>query len=83
MLVDCDIHVGYEALADLIPYLDAPTAELVRQSGTNGLAMPTYPWNHPSGWIRRDLYERGEAHDASFVYMSLETLRGAPPRPVR
>ena len=75
MLVDCDIHVGYETLADLIPYLDAPTAELVRQSGTNGLAMPSYPWNHPSGWIRRDLYERGEGHDASFVYMSLETLR--------
>ena len=37
--------------------------------------MPTYPWNHPSGWIRRDLYERGEGHDANFVYMSLETLR--------
>ena len=59
MLIDCDIHIGYESLADLIPYLDAPTAELVRQSGTNGLAMPTYPWNHPAGWIRRDLYERG------------------------
>jgi predicted TIM-barrel fold metal-dependent hydrolase len=75
MLIDCDIHIGYETIADLIPYLDAPTAELVRQSGTNGLAMPTYPWNHPAGWIRRDLYERGEGHDANFVYMSLDTLR--------
>ena len=75
MLIDCDIHIGYETIADLIPYLDAPTAELVRQSGTNGLAMPTYPWNHPAGWIRRDLYERGDGHDANFVYMSLDTLR--------
>ena len=75
MLIDCDIHIGYKTIADLIPYLDAPTAELVRQSGTNGLAMPTYPWNHPAGWIRRDLYERGEGHDANFVYMSLDTLR--------
>ena len=83
MLIDCDIHIGYETIADLIPYLDAPTAELVRQSGTNGLAMPTYPWNHPAGWIRRDLYERGEGHDANFVYMSLDTLRSPSPRPVR
>ena len=75
MLVDCDIHVGYETVADLIPYLDGPTAELVRQSGTNGLAMPTYPWNHPTGWIRHDLYERNEGHVANFVYMSLDTLR--------
>ena len=75
MLIDCDIHIGYETIADLIPYLDAPTAELVRQSGANGLAMPTYPWNHPAGWIRRDLYERGDGHDANFVYMSLDTLR--------
>jgi len=75
MLIDCDIHIGYETIADLVPYLDAPTAELVRQSGTNGLAMPTYPWNHPAGWIRRDLYERGEGNDANFVYMSLDTLR--------
>ena len=29
MLVDCDIHVGYETLADLIPYLDAPTRQAV------------------------------------------------------
>jgi predicted TIM-barrel fold metal-dependent hydrolase len=75
MLVDCDIHVGYETVGDLIPYLDGPTAELVRQSGTNGLAMPTYPWNHPTGWIRHDLYERGERNVANFVYMSLDTLR--------
>jgi predicted TIM-barrel fold metal-dependent hydrolase len=74
MLVDCDIHLGYETLSDLLPYLDAPTRELVRNSGTNGLAMPSYPWNHPSGWIRQDVYERGET-TGDFPYLTLETLR--------
>jgi len=41
MLIDCDIHVGYETLADLLPYLDGPSRELVVSSGTHGLAMPT------------------------------------------
>ena len=54
MLIDCDIHVGYSSLADLLPYMDAPTRELVTHSGTHGLAMPSYPWNHPTGWIRKD-----------------------------
>ena len=75
MLIDCDIHVGYRTLADLLPYLDAPTRELVINSGTNGLAMPSYPWNHPTGWVRHDVYERGGGHDANFAYMSLDTLR--------
>lgn len=65
MLIDVDIHVGYDAIADLVPYLDAPTAELVVQSGTNGLMMPTYPWNHPSGWIRKDTYSRAQAEGPS------------------
>jgi len=75
MLVDCDIHVGYETIADLIPYLDPPTRELVIASGTNGLAMPSYPWNHPTGWFRHDVYERTAGHDASFAYLSLDLLR--------
>jgi uncharacterized protein len=75
MLIDCDIHVGYETLSDLLPYLDAPTRELVINSGTNGLAMPSYPWNHPTGWLRHDVYERGSGHSANFAYMSLDTLR--------
>ena len=74
MLIDTDIHLGYEKLADLLPYLDEPTSELVRSSGTNGLAMPSYPWNHPSGWIRQDVYERSEA-TGDFPYLTLETLR--------
>ena len=75
VLVDCDIHVGYETIADLLPYLDAPTRELVISSGTNGLAMPSYPWNHPTGWFRHDVYERSAAHDANFAYLSLDLLR--------
>ena len=75
VLVDCDIHVGYETIADLLPYLDAPTRELVRTPGTNGLAMPSYPWNHPTGWFRHDVYERSAAHDANFAYLSLDPLR--------
>src|SRR5512133_500895 len=75
VLVDCDIHVGYESVADLLPYLDPPTRELVIASGTNGLAMPSYPWNHPTGWFRHDVYERSAAHDANFAYLSLDLLR--------
>ena len=39
--------------------------------------MPTYPWNHPTGWIRRDLYaaEDGDYSSDFVVGMSLETLR--------
>ena len=57
MLIDCDVHVGYDDLLDLVPYLDGPTAELVRHSGSNGLAMPSYPWYHPTGWVRKDTYD--------------------------
>ncbi|TMM12647.1 MAG: amidohydrolase [Actinobacteria bacterium] len=74
MLIDCDIHVGYETLADLLPYLDGPSRELVVSSGTHGLAMPTYPWNHPSGWIRQDVYERGSGA-GDFPYLTLDLLR--------
>ena len=56
MLIDCDVHVGYDSLLDLLPYLDGPTRELVQHSGTNGLGMPSYPWYHPSGWLRKDAY---------------------------
>src|SRR5438128_63167 len=74
VLIDCDIHVGYEQIADLLPYLDGPTRELVVNSGTNGLAMPSYPWSHPAGWFRHDLYERGTG-SADFAYLTLDTLR--------
>src|SRR5919112_405488 len=50
-LIDCDIHVGYETLLDLAPYLDPATRELVVNCGTNGLGMPSYPWYHPTGWL--------------------------------
>jgi hypothetical protein len=58
MLIDCDVHVGYETIQDLVDYLDAPTREIVLHSGVNGLGLPTYPWYHPTGWIRNDTYDR-------------------------
>ena len=76
VLVDCDIHLGYDSLPDLLPYLDPPTRELVLHSGSHGLAMPTYPWNHPTGWVRRDLYTNEEGgYSSDFAVISLETLR--------
>jgi predicted TIM-barrel fold metal-dependent hydrolase len=57
MLVDCDVHVSYDSLRDIVPYCDAATRELVVHSGTYGLSMPSYPWNHPTGWIRKDAYD--------------------------
>jgi predicted TIM-barrel fold metal-dependent hydrolase len=75
MLIDCDIHIGYQSLADLLPYLDRATQELLTGSGTNGLAMPTYPWNHPTGWLRHDVYEREAHHSGNFAYLSLDVLR--------
>ncbi len=74
MLFDCDIHLGYDRLSDLLPYLDAATRELVESSGTYGLAMPSYPWNHPTGWIRQDVYER-DTSSGDFPPLTLETLR--------
>jgi uncharacterized protein len=75
MLIDCDIHVGYQSLVDLLPYMDGPTRELVSHSGTNGLAMPTYPWSHPTGWIRKDTYERSSFGASAFTHISLDQLR--------
>lgn len=76
MLIDCDIHVGYETLQDLIPHLDGATAELVEQSGTNGLGMPSYPWYHPSGWLRGDAYDRDAAtRGGQLVGQTLERVR--------
>src|SRR5215207_7206772 len=78
MLVDCDIHVGYHSLPDLLPHLDSATAELVLESGTNGLGMPSYPWYHPQGWLRGDTYDRdATAEGAQLVGQTLERVRDA------
>jgi hypothetical protein len=77
VLVDCDIHRGYDALGDLVSYLDPPTLELVLHSGSYGLSMPSYPWNHPTGWIRRDVYadDDGAVRSDFVVGTSLDMLR--------
>jgi predicted TIM-barrel fold metal-dependent hydrolase len=76
MLIDCDVHVGYDSLLDLSPFLDGPTREVVTHSGTNGLAMPSYPWYHPSGWIRKDTYNAAEtAQGQQIPGQTLESVR--------
>ena len=76
MLIDCDIHVTYRSIKELAPYADAHTRELIERSGVAGLSMPTYPWVHPSGWIRRDTYD-AEAVEAGSMFpgFTLEQLR--------
>lgn len=76
MLIDCDIHVSYGPLTDLAPYADAHTRELIERSGTAGLQMPTYPWMHPTGWLRRDTYDAEAVEGGtSFPGYTLEKLR--------
>ena len=43
MLIDCDIHVTYRSIKDLVPFADPHTRELIERSGVAGLSMPTYP----------------------------------------
>ena len=76
MLIDCDIHVGYETVLDLAPYLDPATRELVVNCGTNGLGMPSYPWYHRTGWLRNDAFDRAStAVGAQLVGQTLERVR--------
>src|SRR5215210_147976 len=59
-----------------MPYADAHTAELIERSGVAGLSMPTYPWVHPSGWIRRDTYDAEAVESGSmFPGFTLDQLR--------
>src|SRR5437867_12827120 len=57
MLIDCDVHVSPWGLQGLQPYMDAATRELVENSGGGGLELPTYPWYHPTGWVRKDVWD--------------------------
>src|SRR4051812_30975124 len=76
MLIDCDIHVGYETVLDLAPYLDPATREVVVNCGTNGLGMPSYPWYHPTGWLRTDAFDRASAAVGSqLVGQTLDRVR--------
>jgi uncharacterized protein len=76
VLIDCDIHVTHRSLAELAPYADVHTRELIERSGTNGLQMPTYPWTHPTGWLRRDTYDADAVEGGSmYAGFSLEQLR--------
>src|SRR5579871_4919496 len=55
-LIDCDIHYNCRSLMDIVPYLDPVYRDLVLHSGTSGLELPNYLWQHPTGWLRHDTY---------------------------
>jgi uncharacterized protein len=77
MLIDCDIHVTYGSIEELVPFADPHARELIERSGVSGLSMPTYPWVHPSGWIRRDTYDAEAVESGSmFPGFTLDQLRG-------
>ena len=59
-----------------MPFADPHTRELIERSGVAGLSMPTYPWVHPSGWIRRDTYDAEAVESGSmFPGFTLDQLR--------
>ena len=57
MLIDCDVHITPETVREIADYTDSATRELLLHSGTEGLALPDYPWYHPTGWVRKDAYD--------------------------
>jgi predicted TIM-barrel fold metal-dependent hydrolase len=59
-LIDCDIHYNFRSLMDLVPYMDPVYRDLVIHSGTVGLELPGYIWQHPTGWMRKDTYTSEE-----------------------
>ena len=58
MRVDCDVHIGYESISALAPYLPPGSRELLTHSATHGFTVPGYPWQHPTGWVRKDTYRQ-------------------------
>jgi predicted TIM-barrel fold metal-dependent hydrolase len=67
-LIDCDVHI-YGSDDEFLSYVDHAQRDWFRTQG--GLALPGYPFGHPTGWIRHDAdYELGAA-----TGNSLETTR--------
>jgi uncharacterized protein len=74
MRVDCDVHIGYGSIAELEPYLPPAARELLVHSATHGFTVPGYPWQHPTGWIRKDTYRREGTASSLTPGFSLEQL---------
>ena len=55
-LIDCDVHFSFSALTDLVPYMEPAYRDLVLNSNDFGLTLPSYPWQHPTGWTRKDTF---------------------------
>jgi len=75
MRVDCDVHIGYDSIAALAPYLPPGSRELLTHSATHGFTVPGYPWQHPTGWIRKDTYQQVGSAKGLTPGFTLEQLR--------
>src|SRR5579872_6629975 len=55
-LIDCDVHFSFRSLHELLPYMEPAYRDLVTHTGDFGLTLPSYPWQHPTGWTRKDTF---------------------------
>ena len=53
-MIDCDVHQNFDALSDLLPWIDPAFRDYVTEGGYGGFTLPNYPWVHPSGFMMRD-----------------------------
>jgi predicted TIM-barrel fold metal-dependent hydrolase len=53
-MIDCDVHQNFNSLSELFPYLSAAHRDHIVNGGYGGLSLPSYPWTHPEGFLRRD-----------------------------
>ncbi|MDX6629838.1 MAG: uncharacterized protein QOH00_2084, partial [Gaiellales bacterium] len=74
MLIDCDVHISPGSVLELAGYTDSATRDLLLHSGTQGLALPDYPWYHPTGWVRKDVYDP-QSSDPRMHTIDLEKVR--------
>lgn len=63
--IDCDVHFSFRSLNDLLPYMDPAYRDLVTHSSDFGLTLPSYPWQHPTGWTRKDTFSADEPPSTS------------------
>jgi predicted TIM-barrel fold metal-dependent hydrolase len=55
-MIDCDVHQNYKDIKELRDWIDPAFRQYVDEAGFSGFKLPTYPWNHPSGFYRNDAF---------------------------
>lgn len=73
-LIDCDLHFGPRSLTDLLPYMEPPYRDLVLHSNDFGLTLPSYPWQHPTGWTRKDTFSPDSPPSTSLAKLQAQVL---------